>query len=185
MAANLATDTCIDYKFWTDVFTSFVSLAVALTAVVFTIKQSKASIKHNRLSVRPVICHNFDNPNDTLIYSITNKGLGTARVSEFRFIFHDQILNYEEFESEFRKKYDSFIDAVNTFHIASQTNNSYIAKDEKIIILQFSFTKTLSLTEQKKIQIIKDLEKHCSLEFEYSSLYNTKPKHEFKFSSKS
>lgn len=184
MAASLVTDTCIDYKFWTDAFTSLVSLALAFTAVVFTIKQSKASIEHNRLSVRPVICDNFDNLNDTVIYSITNKGLGTAKVSEFRFIFYGKEFNYEEFEIEFKKKYGKYIDPASPFTIASQGDNSYIAKDEKIIILQFSFTKTVSLTEQNKIKTLKDIEENHSLEFRYSSLYNTKSEHEFKFKTK-
>ena len=78
MSTTLPTTIYIDYKFWTDAFTSLVSLAVAFTAVVFTIKQSKATIKHNRLSVTPVICDNLDLFDNTVMYSITNKGLGTA-----------------------------------------------------------------------------------------------------------
>ena len=184
MSTTLPTTIYIDYKFWTDAFTSLVSLAVAFTALVFTIKQSKATIKHNRLSVTPVICDNLDLFDNTVMYSITNKGLGTAKVNDFRFNYRGTILDFEKFEEEFKKDNIDIIDNSHQFHIATQEDNSYISKDEKIVILKFSFANKLSINKQLKDEKMKELKANFSLEFEYSSLYNNSTKHEFEFKTK-
>ncbi|TMO07485.1 hypothetical protein CWB66_03800 [Pseudoalteromonas sp. S558] len=80
------------------------STLTACVAIYFTWQQSKSNKQHNELSVRPAICSNLYCHIDTLEFTITNKGLGPARVDEFKFYYDNTLIEYENFKKKIDKK---------------------------------------------------------------------------------
>ncbi|WOC25844.1 hypothetical protein LY624_14880 [Pseudoalteromonas sp. N1230-9] len=151
------------------------STLLAGLAIYFTWQQSKSNRQHNELSVRPAICSNFDTHQNELNFTITNKGLGPAIVDEFKFYHKNELITYSKFEEIINEKYRKVSAFKKPPITSTQSQGSYIAKDETITILKLTLH---DLLKQPNISnIFKEIESTFSLEFEYTSFYgNTKTK---------
>ncbi|MBH0074629.1 hypothetical protein I6F48_03505 [Pseudoalteromonas sp. SWYJ118] len=159
-----------------------ISTLIATIAIYFTWQQSKSNKRHNELSVRPAICSNINLHVEAFTFSITNKGLGPAKVDEFKFFYDDELIGYENFEKIINEKFQAYCAYKKPPITSTQKQNSYIAQGETIIILELQFDDRTS--QQSKNEIENEITSKLTLEFEYTSLYDETVKEKFKFSTK-
>lgn len=160
-----------------------VSTITAVVAICFTWQQSKSNRQHNELSVKPAICSNFDTHLNELTFTITNKGLGPAKVDEFKFYFLEKLLTYDDFKKLIDDKYRHFCEYDLPPITSTQGEDSFVAKDEVITILK------LVLDEEVKDRpsnedIFKEIEESMNLEFNYTSLYGQTIKDKYHFTTR-
>lgn len=177
-------------KYWITIMTELIfkvafplaSTILAGVAIYFTWQQSRSNRLHNELSIRPAICSNVEPKVEHFTFSITNKGLGPAKVDAFKFFHEDKLISYELFERIINEKYRNYCAYQKPPVCSNQVQDSYIAKDETIIILQLVFHD--KVTQDRKTAIANEIESSFALEFDYTSFYDESIKNKFKFSTK-
>lgn len=147
---------------------SIVQLVTSLTAVTaigLTYWTLRAQRQHNRISVAPRLCDWLHTGDHSIHYDIINKGLGTAKVSKFTFIVGGQEMSWSEFDEDIRNFFQKDLKGQYQ-HTSGLSSDSYIAKDERIRVLELHFLQELEIP-----YILELLTERYELKVEYSSLY--------------
>ncbi|KJZ03300.1 hypothetical protein [Pseudoalteromonas piscicida] len=142
---------------------AIVSACIAVCALILTIYQAKMSRKHNYMSVRPALCDWTHVSDHTLSFHLLNKGLGTAQVKTFEFYFKGKLISYTELEAKIGELFPDNIDK----HTAQLTPDSYIAKDEKILVFYIKFADPKRIDEAEKV-----IDECFELKVTYTCLYD-------------
>ena len=155
---------------WFKIFLAIIPIVISGYAVWLSTKQAKIMRIHNELSVRPAMCSNLDTHKNVLTFTITNKGLGPAKVDEFKFYYRNKLITYDDFSALIDDKYRDFCEYDSPPITSTQDDDSFIAKDEDVTILE------LVLDEKKKNRtsnedIFREIKESFNLEFSYTSLY--------------
>lgn len=142
-----------------------VTSLTAITAIGLTYWTLKAQRQHNRISVAPCLCDWLHTEDNSVHYDIINKGLGTAKVGKFTFIVDGQEMCWSEFDKDIRLYFAKELNDAHQ-HTSGLSSDSYIAKDERIRVLELHFLPKLELSH-----ILERLTKRYELKVEYYSLY--------------
>jgi len=127
--------------------------------------QSRETIKHNRLSVRPVIDSWMHENDNTVHYWIQNKGFGTAKIVSWDFFIEGQASSNDDFKADLKSQ----LNGTNAIYDdAHMTPNSFIAKDEKITVIKIEFTDSVDQ------DLFEKLNKRYVFKINYESLYGDK-----------
>lgn len=143
-------------------WTAIVSAIIASCALALTVFQAISSRTHNRISVRPAFCDWTHISNNSLSFSIVNKGLGTAKIKSFNIFYKDKKFSHTELQCKLKELFPDSIDS----HTSELTPYSYVAKDEKILVLFIQFE------NPERIDAVEKVIGDCfSLKIVYSCLY--------------
>ncbi|MCG9770464.1 hypothetical protein L1D59_17865 [Pseudoalteromonas piscicida] len=142
-----------------------ITILTALGAIVLTCWTLKTQRQHNRISVAPRLCDWLHTEDNSVHYDIINKGLGTAKVAKFTFIVDGQEMCWAEFDKDIRNYFEKELNDTHQ-HTSGLSSDSYIAKDERIRVLELHFLPKLELSH-----ILERLTKRYELKVEYYSLY--------------
>lgn len=151
---------------------------IALIALLIAVHQGYASRKHNKLSVQPYLCDHLDlNSQDkTIHFKIINKGLGTAKISSFKYLWDKQVINSTTLEQKIKIMVGE--DVIFTIH--SMGKGHALSKDEEVSII---FIKIPSQNheqcnaKEKYDAIQSNLLKSLRLTINYKSIYEQKFKY--------
>jgi len=141
-----------------------ISISIALSALLITVIQTHLTRKHNKLSIRPVLCDWVHTTDNRITFWIMNKGLGTADISAFNFYIYDKKATLEEFQQDVNEQVKQNSIIVDT---AGMSANSYLAKDEKVTVLDVTFQKDINIDDS----FIKHLDDRYKITIKYKSLY--------------
>jgi len=142
-----------------------ITIITALLAIGLTYWTIRTQQKHNKLSIAPKLCDWLHTQDNSVHYDIINKGLGTAKVGKFKFIVDGQEMFWSEFNKVIRHYFEKELNEAHQ-HTSGLSSDSYIAKDERIRVLELHFLPKLKLTH-----ILERLIKLYQLKVEYYSLY--------------
>lgn len=138
-----------------------------MCALVLTIWQANRVIRHQQISVSPLLDSWLHTSDNEIHFWIANKGLGTAIIKRFSFLINGDELTNASLKSALAKlpfsmTYDS--------HIGELYNvKSYIAKDEKVDLLKLKVNGDADIDEIEKF-----LKTLITVDIEYQSLYGKK-----------
>lgn len=142
-----------------------ITIKTALIAIGLTYWTIRTQQKHNKLSVAPRLCDWLHTQDNSVHYDIINKGLGTAKVGKFTFLVDGQEMCWSEFDKDIRHYFKQELNDAHQ-HTSGLSSDSYIAKDERIRVLELHFLPKLKLSH-----ILERLNKRYQLKVEYYSLY--------------
>ena len=114
------------------------SAAIAILALFATLWQAQVARTHSRLSVRPLVEHNFSrNHGDTLGFTLQNCGLGPAIIHELKLQpeYEAAWLSLAEYREMLLAKFQDkgLLNESNTF-----TGHAAILPNTEILMLRFS-----------------------------------------------
>lgn len=148
-----------------------VSIFISLVAVGFVIYQSKAVIKHNKLSIRPLIGFNVDTTQQNLLLvTMRNNGFGPAIIKKL-LVFVDGVI------VDGRKPIETAVNQAlaengvqydyEYYHTIDETGLAALGKDVDKTLLKIVFHSKPSDSDIEALRKI-------SVEIEYESLYGEK-----------
>ncbi|TMP70396.1 hypothetical protein CWB76_10635 [Pseudoalteromonas sp. S1609] len=155
---------------WFKIFLAIIPIVISGYAVWLSTKQATVMRIHNELSVRPAMCSNLVLHKNVLTFTITNKGLGPAKVDEFKFYYLEKLLTYDDFKKLIDDKYRHFCEYEFPPITSTQDEDSYVAKDEVITILKLVLDEKIKNRPSNE-DIYKEIEESMNLQFNYTSLY--------------
>lgn len=148
---------------------------IALIALFAAIQQGYAGRKHNKLSVLPYLCDHLDRGwhDNSFCFKVINKGLGTAKISSFTYLWDEQPISSTNLEQKIRNVTGDGI----RLNIKSMGAGHAIAKDEEVTIVYIQVPPKghdqCDSTERYNA-IQEQLLKNCRLSINYESLYQQK-----------
>jgi hypothetical protein len=145
---------------------------IATLALFIALQQMWASRKHNKLSVRPLICDHtdFDTQTMSFNYSLHNKGLGTAKIKSFSYMWEGQEIT----ERELRTKVDALTKRKDEVKISNMGQSYALSKDEVVYIIDIKI-KTHDVSDkpnERLDRVTRQLITNCRVKVEFESLYD-------------
>lgn len=144
---------------------------IAGLAFIVALQQVWSSRRHNKLSVRPLICDHtdIDSANRSFTYHLQNKGLGTAKVIAFNFHWQGEILS----EQALRTRLEKLTRESDVVKISNMGESYAISKDEEvpIIELQVNSADISDKPNDRLDEILSQLITHCRINVKFESLY--------------
>jgi len=151
----------------------FLSLVVSLVAIGFVVKQSKETIKHNKLSIKPILSACVDTTkHNKVTVIIKNNGLGTAIFKKLSVYVKDkEIIGNRNIEQALFIVIGSDIDNYKCDFFSLLDNGDFsLAKDDELLLLELK----LDDVYDYNIEDIKPQLRLLSISIEYESLYGEK-----------
>lgn len=151
---------------------------IALLALFVALWSIYSGRKHNRLSVKPVLCDSItsDTANFLCSFSISNKGLGPAVIKESSYLIDGKPVEFNEIMKMFKIQPSELV-----FRYRKIRPESVISKDEEFTVLEIHWDKLKfgipdNLEIQKRIASdIKnysiEISKRFSIKVTYESIY--------------
>ena len=148
---------------------------IALLALLAVIQQSYASRKHNKLSVLPYLCDHLDRrQHDRYIcFKVINKGLGTAKISSFTYLWDEKKISSINLEEKIRSVAGKGI----RLSISTMGVGHAISKDEEVRMVSIQIPPKghdQDDSENRYNAVQKVILKSCRLSICYESLYQQK-----------
>jgi len=134
-------------------------MLVALCALVATILESRASRRHDRLSVKPDLNIHREFANDSATVSIQNGGLGPALIDQITLTFEKDEFSIEDALTVLSPKLNVHL------QVTTLTRQYSILSGEKIAVLNATGSDKLALAEFLNL---------LRISLDYHSIYNEK-----------
>ena len=165
-----------------EIMIGILSIIVALIALIATIRQAYLSQRHNKLSVRPHICQNphfIDHDESKLTISITNKGLGTAVIRDFKIQFNHTNIS----RCDLKQKIGAITTKDFEITLGFLSVENALSKDEKFILLEIEKVNLSTYSDPDNIilNVIELLRGKLSHSIEYESIYGEQQNMNCKF----
>ena len=150
---------------WT-IGTSIASVIIALTAVIFSLLQSRKTDKHNRLMVTPHISSITHVNSEKGITAITleNNGLGPALINDFSIHIDNIAVKGNDIVEESLKRLLKDL-PINEWGHESITTNSFLPAGGKIEVV------TIVSSKISPEEVIQKLDSRILLQIDYRSIY--------------
>jgi hypothetical protein len=151
------------------------STVIALLALLMTLITTYYSRQHNKLSVKPLLCDgsNINSKAFTFNYFIHNKGLGTAKVTSFQYLWHGECIS----ATNLKKLISAKITEWDSLSVVNLGESFAIAKDESIELIVIELDKACSKSdkpEERLHDILSWLINRCRIKIEIESMYGEK-----------
>jgi hypothetical protein len=151
------------------------STVIALLALLMTLITTYYSRQHNKLSVKPLLCDgsNINSEAFTFNYFIHNKGLGTAKVIRFQYLWNGECIS----ATNLKKLISAKITEWDSLSIVNIGESFAIAKDESIKLIVIELGKAFSKSdnpEERLHDILSWLINSCRIKIEIESMYGKK-----------
>lgn len=157
---------------------------IALLALFVVIQQGYSSRKHNKLSVLPYLCDHLDRrQHDRYIcFKVINKGLGTAKISSFTYLWDEIPISSTNLEKKIRSVAGKGL----RLNIVSMGIGHAISKDEEVSMVSIQIPPEgydQDGSEDRYNAIQKVILNSCRLSIHYESLYQQKSEYITKLTS--
>lgn len=152
-----------------------VSILIASLSLVIALLTASSGKKHNKLSVKPLICDGLvlDSRNLSFVYHIHNKGLGTAKILGFKYFWADEEISAPNLKAMIRTgltEWD-FVD------VSNMGVGYAIAKDEDIVLIEISIGEASSKQDNRLERLNHTyslLLNNCRIKIDMESIYGEK-----------
>lgn len=154
------------------------AILIALCALFFTMYQTLATRKHNRLSVKPHLCfftHKEFNDNETILKStLHNNGLGPALIKSFQFYLDEkeiEVKNSDDFDPYIKK----ILEKLEYKHSFTNLGKDYAMKageERDILVIKTPVTDKNEINEY-----LKPIERF-DLKITFESMYGEKDEYD-------
>ncbi|SMM98369.1 hypothetical protein SPONN_2281 [uncultured Candidatus Thioglobus sp.] len=155
------------------VATSVLVLVTSITAIWFTIKQSKETVRHNKLSLRPFLNAHVDTTKENqVIVTVKNNGLGTALITKLLIYIDDKEVGgrNQVKQAVFNVVNPNIYNYILKDYGLIDDNGTALAKGDKFILLGYEIEKPHNHT----LEDVKPYLRRLSMCIEYESLYEEK-----------
>jgi hypothetical protein len=151
--------------FWINNSIALMSAFIALCAFILTILNSRQTIKHNKISVRPVLTtrqhHYPSNKEGTVAFELINAGLGAAIIKNFTLIYNDTTVSNnsaEQYTNFMKNLCKEFSDVLYGMYVPG----GVMQVSEHCVLLSFKYNcQTQDVSFIEKINLV----------VEYQSMY--------------
>jgi hypothetical protein len=118
---------------------AIVTIAISVAALWVAVVNSRRSKEHNRLSVKPYISswHHLDEGYMYFDFSVSNKGLGTAKIIRSYFTWRGKQIS----EKQLRETIGNHVDKQMQIHISEMDSTTALSKDETLSIIKLHYLK--------------------------------------------
>lgn len=159
--------TFVDYVKEPNTIIAFTAIIVSIFGLCYSVRYSrmtlKQTIKHNKLSVEPLLnTHTFiSNNNNTVEVCVQNNGLGTALIKSFMIFQNDD--TFDDFNCLFKTNNIEIKDNQIRYFVFSEL--TYILNNTSVLILK------CTVESSNEIRKVKTLFKEIKIEVKYESIY--------------
>lgn len=149
---------------------AFSAIVLSLVGIIATIITLYITIRHNKLSVVPIlaISKRLVNETKTINIEIVNCGLGTAIITEISLIYNDITYLRNDFKQLI---VNNNINSNTNARIHSFTDKCPISSNQRIPLF------TCDIVEDYNYHIINDIFNNTKISVDYLTLYNEKRNH--------